>query len=81
MGFVPSLAIGKVPDARRQGVTTEGVSAILRREELPQATQQAVPYGGPGFVCGLTWFKKGPTTRQADTQTREWHFGPENFSY
>ena len=30
-----------VPDARRQGVMTEGVSAIRRREEPPQATQQA----------------------------------------
>ena len=37
-----------VPDARRQGVTTEGVSAIRRREERPQATQQAGPYGGSG---------------------------------
>ena len=43
MGCTPSLAFSKVPDARRQGVTTEGVSAILRREERPQATQQAVP--------------------------------------
>ena len=41
MGCTPSLAFSKVPDARRQGVTTEGVSAILRREERPQATQQA----------------------------------------
>ena len=39
-----------VPDARRQGVTTEGVSAILRREERPQATQQAGPYGGSGEI-------------------------------
>ena len=39
-----------VPDARRQGVTTEGVSAILRREEPPQATQQAEPYGGSGWI-------------------------------
>ena len=29
-------------------MTTEGVSAILRREERPQATLQAGPYGGSG---------------------------------
>ena len=41
IGCTASLATSKVPDARRQGVTTESVSAILRREERPQATQQA----------------------------------------
>ena len=39
-----------VPDARQQGVTTEGVSAIRRREERPQARQQAGPYGGSGLT-------------------------------
>ena len=33
VGCTASLAFSKVPDARQQGVTTEGVSAILRREE------------------------------------------------
>ena len=40
-----------VPDARRQGVTTEGISIILRREEPPQAAL----YGGQGDVFSLSF--------------------------
>ena len=48
MGCTASLAFSKMPDAGRKGVTTEGVLAIRRKEEQPQATQQAEPYGGSG---------------------------------
>ena len=36
--------------------TTEGVSAIHGREEPPQATQQAGPYGGSGPLTPVTVF-------------------------
>jgi len=38
------LSISKVPNARRQGVTSEAYQVILRREERPQSTQQVVPW-------------------------------------
>ena len=48
MGYTHSLAFSKVPDARRQSVTTEDVSAIRRREEPPQG-----PYGGSARMQGV----------------------------
>ncbi|MCG8640384.1 MAG: hypothetical protein MI862_11645 [Desulfobacterales bacterium] len=45
MSCTPSLSTGKVPDARRQGVTTEGVSAIRRREERPWWIIRAIDTG------------------------------------
>ena len=53
-GLHPLPGHHTVTDARRQGVTNEGVSAIRRREEPPQATQQAGPDGGSGSPLGLT---------------------------
>lgn len=37
--FDRSQVTGKVLDARRKGVTTKGVLAILRREDRPMPTQ------------------------------------------
>ena len=51
-------------------MTTEGVSAILRREERPQATQQAGPYGGSGGISLILQMGDSPVGYLALNQER-----------